>query len=74
MRSFFNFVFGLMSGALVGAVAALLLAPSSGDQLRSGVMNRYEGTLSNLRSAVEQERHKLEEELDSLKRGEIQLS
>jgi gas vesicle protein len=74
MRRFGNFIFGLLSGAVVGTAAALLLAPSSGHQLRSNVVSRYEGTLSNLRSAIEQERVKLEEELESLKRGEIQLS
>lgn len=74
MRNFFSFFFGLVSGAVVGAAAAMLLAPSSGQQLRSGVMNRYEDALGNLRSAVEQERLRLEEELESLKRGEIQLS
>ena len=74
MRSFFNFVFGLLSGALVGAAAAMLLAPSSGDELRSRLTSRYQGALANFRSTVEQERRKLEEELDSLKRGEIELS
>ncbi len=74
MRSFFNFVFGLLSGALVGAAAAMLLAPSSGDEFRSALTSRYEGALANFRSTVEQERRKLEEELDSLKRGEIELS
>ena len=74
MRSFFNFVFGLLSGALVGAAAAMLLAPSSGDELRTSITSRYEGALANFRSTVEQERHKLEEELESLKRGEIELS
>lgn len=73
MRSFFNFIFGLLSGALVGAAAAMLLAPSSGDELRTSLSSRYEGTLANFRSTVEQERRKLEEELESLKRGEIQL-
>jgi len=74
VRSFFNFVFGVLSGALVGAAAAMLLAPSSGDELRSALTSRYEGALANFRSTVEQERRKLEEELDSLKRGEIELS
>jgi hypothetical protein len=52
----------------------MLLAPSSGDELRTSITSRYEGALANFRSTVELERHKLEEELESLKRGEIELS
>lgn len=73
MKNFFSFIFGLLSGALVGVAAAMLLAPSSGDELRSSISSRYEGALANFRTTVEQERRKLEEELESLKRGEIEL-
>lgn len=73
MKNFFSFIFGLLSGALVGVAAAMLLAPSSGDELRSSISNRAEGALANFRTTVEQERRKLEEELESLKRGEIEL-
>jgi gas vesicle protein len=74
VRSFFNFLFGLLSGALVGAAAAMLLAPTSGDELRSELGSRVDTAINNFRATVETERRKLEDELESLKRGEIELT
>jgi gas vesicle protein len=74
VRNFFSFVFGVLSGAVVGVAAAMLLAPSSGNELRSSLAGRYDGVLTSFRTAMEQERRRLEDELESLKRGEIELS
>ncbi len=74
MRSFFSFLSGVLSGAVVGVAAALLLAPSSGQRLRGDIRSRYETVLSDLKTSVEQERKRLQEELDSLKSGEIRIS
>ena len=74
MRSFFSFLSGVMTGAVVGVAAALLLAPSSGDKFRDDVKARMDSTLSDLKESVASERKRLEDELDMLRHGEIRLS
>ncbi len=74
MRSFFNFILGIFAGALVGAAAALLLTPASGENLRSDIQGRYDRLIDDFRSTVESERKRLEEELEALKSGEIRIS
>jgi gas vesicle protein len=73
MRSFFNFLLGVVSGAVVGAAAGLLLAPGSGEQIREGFQNRADMLLSDVRTAIADERRRLEAELEALKRGELQV-
>lgn len=70
MRKFFSFVTGALSGALVGVVAALLMTPASGDELRGGAQSRLDGFLDELRKASAQRRAELESQLEALKRGE----
>ena len=74
MQRFFSFLAGIFSGALVGAVVALLLAPLTGDEMRSEVQARADKLMQDIRTAVEDERKRLEGELEALKRGEIQVS
>lgn len=73
MQKFANFVLGLIFGALVGAAVALLLAPTSGDTLRTQIRAKVEGMASEVKLAMEEERARLQTELEALKRGEIQL-
>jgi gas vesicle protein len=74
MKHFVSFLSGVLSGALVGSVAAILLAPTSGKEMIGGIQGRTDQLVGNLKSAVEQERQRLEAELASLRRGEIQVS
>lgn len=74
MQRFFSFLAGIVCGALIGATIALLLAPTSGRELRSEAQRRAEGLVDDVRSAIDSERKRLEAELESLKRGEIQVS
>lgn len=74
MSKFFSFLGGLLIGALVGSVIALLYAPMSGDQLRGEAQTRAEDVIADIRTAVAEERKRLETELEALKRGEIQLT
>ena len=74
MQKFFSFLAGIFSGLLVGAVSALLLAPMSGDELRSEAQARGNKLVEDIKSAVAEERQRLEEELEALKRGEIQVN
>jgi gas vesicle protein len=73
MQRFFNFIAGITVGALVGALAALLMTPSSGNEVRENIQNRADGLMSELKSAVADERRRLEVELEALKRGELQV-
>jgi gas vesicle protein len=73
MQKFVNFIAGITMGALVGAAAALLMTPSSGNEVREGIQNRADGLMSELKSAVADERRRLEVELEALKRGELQV-
>jgi gas vesicle protein len=60
MRKFFSFMAGALCGALVGGVTALLLAPMSGEDLRTTAEERWELTRSEARRAMETRRRELE--------------
>lgn len=74
MSKFVNFLAGLLFGALVGAAVALLFAPMSGDRLREEAQTRAEKTVDDVRSTIDEERQRLQAELEALKRGEIKIS
>ena len=62
-----GFLAGLMSGAIVGAVAALLLAPSSGRELQSRARKQFDTLVEDAKTAAETKRVQLEAQLASLK-------
>lgn len=68
MRKLVGFVAGAMCGAIVGAVAALLLAPSSGIELRQNVRARAGNVLSEGRQAAASRRADLEAQFAALKK------
>ena len=74
MRRFFSFLSGVLSGAVVGAVVALLMAPMSGEELLTEVQSRANKLLGDIKATIQEERGRLEAELEALKRGEIQVS
>lgn len=74
MNKLVNFLIGMLLGAAVGAGVALLFAPMSGEELRTTAQSQAEKTMDNVKTAVEDERKRLENELDALKRGEIKIS
>jgi gas vesicle protein len=67
MRRFFNFVAGAFCGALVGSVAALLLAPESGEQLRRRAAEQFESLQREMNDAYAARRAQLEAELEALR-------
>ena len=73
MQKLINFLTGIVTGAVVGAVAALILAPNSGQGTREEIQGRADSLVAELKTAVADERRRLEAELEALKRGEIQL-
>jgi gas vesicle protein len=68
MKSTFSFLAGVLSGALVGAVAALLLAPMSGEQLQHDARQQFDHVMADARSAAEEKRAQLEAQLAALKK------
>lgn len=73
MRRLAGFLVGLIIGGLVGSVLALLFAPSSGKQLQQQITETLDRLSGEVRSAAEQRRKELEEELNRLRQGRIQL-
>jgi len=70
MSKIFGFLAGAMCGAIVGAVAVLLLTPESGGQLREQAKQRYNEMLAEGRKAAEQRRQEILNEFEAMKRGE----
>ena len=62
-----NFLIGAILGSLVGAITAILLAPSSGQQLRSDVVNRADQIRSEVAQAAAARRADLERQLAELR-------
>lgn len=67
MRRFTNFLAGMICGALVGAVTALLLAPVSGVELRSRASDRAKAFREEVAEAYAARVAQLEAELEALK-------
>ena len=68
MRRFMNFLAGALCGALVGAVTALLLAPSSGEELQTRIGDQMRSMSDEIRAAYENRVAQLEAELASLRK------
>jgi len=67
MNKFFSFVAGVMSGSLVGAAAALLLAPQSGEELQAEARARWEKVLREAEQAQARTRQELEMQFERMK-------
>lgn len=68
MKTLLNFVAGVVLGALVGAGAALLLTPESGEKLRRDLRREVDDILDEGRRSARQRRSELEEQLSQLRR------
>jgi gas vesicle protein len=69
MRKTFFLLLGILSGALVGAAAALLLAPYSGKELQGQIRARAQDLLEQGKQAAAARRVELQAQLDAFKRG-----
>ena len=67
MRRFSNFIMGAFLGALVGAVAALLLAPASGADLQTRAREKLASLRDEVQDAYASRKSQLEAELESLR-------
>jgi gas vesicle protein len=63
----FGFLIGVFTGALVGAVMALLLAPESGETLRGQIRDRGQNFLNDIRHSADARRIELRSRLESLR-------
>ncbi len=67
MKGFMSFLSGMILGAMVGATVAILLAPTSGDELRSQMQARAERIQSEVQQAAAERRAELERQLAELR-------
>lgn len=69
MGKFLAFLSGVLSGAVVGAVTALLLTPQSGEVLKDQARQRYNDMLEEGRKAGEARRQEVLAEFEAMKHG-----
>lgn len=67
MRRMFGFLIGIFTGALVGGVLALLLAPESGERLRGQLRDRGQVFLNDVRHSADSRRIELRNRLEALR-------
>ena len=67
MNKFINFVAGATLGALVGATAAILLAPMSGEELQVQIKEQVEQIQFEVKTAASDRRAELEDQLSTLR-------
>ena len=68
MRRLFNFIFGAIIGGFVGAAAAILLAPSSGDDLKLEIRDRFKGLWDELQAAAQDRKAEMESQLQEMRK------
>ncbi len=68
MNKITSFLSGALLGAIVGAVAALLLTPLSGQELQEQALEQWDTLWDDARLAADEKRAQLEEQLAKLKR------
>lgn len=67
MNKTFRFLEGMLLGAVFGAALAILLAPSSGEELRNQIQLEIDRVQSEMQQAAEQRRYELESQLSELR-------
>lgn len=69
MNKTFSFLVGLVAGAVVGAAAAILLAPYPGSELQERMRTRAQGLIEEGRQAAFARRAELQAQLETFKAG-----
>ena len=70
MRKAMAFTFGAVLGGILGGLTALLLAPSSGEELRSSIQKQVAQIQIEIKEAGQKKRVELEQQLDELIKSE----
>jgi len=67
MSRIFSFLTGILVGGLVGATVGILLAPSSGEDMRSQIQERGVRFREDIKAVADARRAELERELAALR-------
>jgi gas vesicle protein len=67
MHKIFSFFTGLIMGGLVGGTVAILLAPSSGEEIRGQLQERSIRLRDDIKAVAQERRAELERELETLR-------
>ena len=74
MQKILAFMAGAMCGAIVGAVAVLLLTPASGMEMREQARKRVDEIVEEGRKAAAERRAELEQQLRQMqRRDEVEI-
>ena len=68
MAKFANFVLGILAGSLVAGVIGTLLAPSSGNELRSQAKDYVRNVQDEVKQARSLRREEMEKQLTELRK------
>ena len=68
MRRILSFFTGMLMGGLVGATVAILMAPSSGEEIRGQLQERSIRLKDEIKAVAEARRAELERELSALRK------
>lgn len=69
MRKTIGFLAGVIAGALVGSVTALLLTPYSGSEVRERISSGIQQLVEEGKRAAAAQRADMEAQLEAFKRG-----
>ena len=72
MRRIFGFLIGIAVGGLVGSTITLLLAPESGNSLRTELRARGENFFNEVRHAADERRIELRQRLEEMREPRIE--
>ena len=62
-----TFLEGFILGAMIGAIAAMLMAPASGEELRGQIQTEAQRIRSDVNQAASERRAELEKQLANLR-------
>jgi len=66
MKKAMAFIFGAVLGGILGGVTAIMLAPYSGEELRTVIQKEVDNIQVEIKEAAQKKRVELEEQLDGL--------
>ena len=64
MRKTIRFLQGAILGGILGSIAVILLAPGSGEDTRSAVINQFNQLKKQIETVIQQRRSELQEEFE----------